>query len=160
MPKGHHWIDNVAYKKWTYALIQILHCVWMLAHMRNLRVWFSFMLQPYKNENKNVPFLNCSIFPLHFVIKLESQLSMFTSIPTLLHIFSCPYGGVRYNLKNGISINVHSHYSCGNHFTEKTAHFPVYQCVIVTGGAENSMFMQLLKWYFSCGIESLAVFKE
>lgn len=109
---------------------------------------------------KNIPFFNCSIFPLHFVIKLESQLSMFTSIPTLLHIFSCPYGGVRYNLKNGISINVHSHYSCGNHFTEKTAHFPVYQCVIVTEGAENSMFMQLLKWYFSCGIESLAVFKE
>lgn len=140
-----------------YKLYVVFGC-W---HIRG--IWgYGFLLcySHIRMKIKNIPFLNCSIFPLHFVIKLESQLSMFTSIPTLLHIFSCPYGGVRYNLKNGISINVHSHYSCGNHFTEKTAHFPVYQCVIVTGGAENSMFMQLLKWYFSCGIESLAVFKE
>lgn len=38
IPKGHHWINNVVYKNGTYALIQTLHCVWMLAHMSNLRV--------------------------------------------------------------------------------------------------------------------------
>lgn len=161
MPEGYHWINNAAYKNWTYALIQALHCVWRLAHRKNLRVWFSFMLQPYRRQIK--PFLLfycCSTFLLHFVTKLEWQLSMFCSIPILLHIFSSPYGGVRYNLKNGISIRVGSYYSCGSHFTEKTAHFTVCQCIIVTGGAENSMFVQLLKWYFNCGIESPEMFKE
>jgi len=42
---------------------------------------------------KFFPFYCCSNFPLYFVLRLESRLSMFTSTPVLLHIFSYPNGG-------------------------------------------------------------------
>lgn len=139
MPKGHYRINKVEYKNWTYALIRSLHCVWMVAHMSNLRGFlrqnhhrYSFLLcYSHIRIQMKIFFYFCSTFLLHFVTKLESQLSMFSSIPTLPHIFSCPYGGVGYNLKNGISIRVHSYYSCGKHFTEKdsTLHcVPVCYC--------------------------------